>query len=236
MTNQRDDSMKLMDAIEEQGDFCKGFKSLFYQRIAESLHRTSSSRKKETHVSTIKHSCKRNRIIFQKLGLSLMRQKSIVKVWIGNRTHDFPVTEKHELRLEWKSIIGTVDEYEDGFLVDKKTTREIPKRPYSDHVKQVEYYRVLLQENGYPVMAAAVCYIDVNEAVIEVLPVNLKRSIETVKAEMLEARDELLEAVKEDKLPPRLLNWLCWDFCEIFQICFLPDKVIKRLLSGVGKG
>lgn len=222
--------MKLLKAIKEQdGDFCKGFKSLFYQKIVQSKHKTSLKRKK-IHVSGIKHSCKRNRILSQKLGLSLMRQVSTVKTWIGSQVHEFPVTENHELTLEWEGIVGTIDEYEDGFLIDKKTTRVIPKKPYSDHVKQVEYYRVLLQENGYPVMQAAICYIDVNNAAIEVLRVPLGRSIEAVKGEMIKNRDELLEAAKEDRLPPRLLNWLCYDYCELFSICFLPDALIMKLL------
>lgn len=224
--------MKLTEAIEEQkGDFCAGFKSLYYQRIVQSMHRSSASRLSETHVSDIKRSCKRNGYLRKKLGLPLMRQKSTVKVWIGSQVHEFPVTTGHELRLEWEGIIGTVDEYEDGYLVDKKTTREIPNRPWPDHVKQVEYYRVLLQANGYPVLAAAIAYIDVADARIEVLPVKLNRPISKVREEMLKSRDEHLLALKEGKLPPRTFNWLCWDFCELFQVCFLEDEQIERLLE-----
>ena len=223
--------MGILEKMKKYGDHCVAFKELFYEKIAESLHRTSSGRKKEVHISNIKASCKRNQVLRTLLGFPLMRQKSTVKVWIGNRVHDFPILEKHELRLEWEGIIGTVDEYEDGILIDKKTCRKIPKRPYPDHVIQVEYYSILLMESGHPVMEVGICYIDVNDCVIEVLPVDLKRDIQTVKEEMLEARDELLENLENKTLPEREWNWLCEDYCELFQICFLSDDVLLALLG-----
>lgn len=90
---------------------------------------------------------------------------------LGTATHALLEDEQDEnliteLPLEYQGVVGRVDAYypEKGILVDFKTTRWLmPDRlPYGDHEKQVNVYRWLLENNGYPVNQMFLHYIDLS--------------------------------------------------------------------------
>ena len=86
--------------------------------------------------------------------------------------------------------------------------------------KQLRYYRVLLERNGYAVRGAVVIYIDVNKAYAEAYPVNvLDAPLSELEAEMLERRNILRKALNTNEPPPREMGWWC-NTCECASLCF----------------
>jgi len=161
-----------------------------------------------------------------------------IRVWVGKKLHETQVFPVHELELEWRGIHGRIDEYdpERKLLVDKKTTRRIPKEPYEHHAKQLLFYKVLMEHNGYPVEKATVLYIDVNSTDVVAYPVDLSAGfdMEAVEKEMLGKADKLKKALKSGILPPRSMSWLC-HYCSFFSWCFLnymppvPERTLKMI-------
>lgn len=222
--------MNLMTSIEDQGDASLGLKSLFFQKVVQSMYSGARGRSKEIHVSDLVYDCLRRSYLRKMIPLPTMDYRSILRVWIGRQIHLFPFLEKHELSLEWNGIVGRVDDYEDGFLVDKKTTRSIPSRVRSHHKLQLDYYRVLASENGYPVVLAAVLYINVGSDVeIDVKVVKFKRSVEVTKNEMLEKKKRFQVSLDSGELPPRRIGWIC-KYCDWCNLCFCSDKTIRRMI------
>ena len=160
-----------------------------------------------------------------------------IRVWVGKKLHETPIFPVHELELEWHGIHGRIDEYdpERRLLMDKKTTRHIPKEPYEHHVKQLLFYKVLMEHSGYPVEKAVVLYIDVNSTDVAAYPVDLQNyDMKAVEEEMLEKAEKLRRALKSGILPPRKMSWLC-GYCVYFGWCFLnymplvPEKVLRKI-------
>ena len=161
-----------------------------------------------------------------------------IRVLVGKKLHETQVFPVHELELEWRGIHGRIDEYdpERKLLVDKKTTRKIPREPYEHHIKQLLFYKVLMEHNGYPVKKAAVLYIDVNSTDVVAYPVDLSAGfdMEAVEKEMLEKAGRLRRALKSGILPPRSMSWLC-HYCAYFSWCFLnymppvPERILKMI-------
>jgi len=223
--------MSLMQSIEEQGDFSLGLKSLFFQRIVQEMFHESSVRKDEIHVSDLVYDCLRRTYLRKKIPIPLMDYQSILRVWIGRQVHLFPILEYHELALEWKGIKCRIDEYEDGFLLDKKTTRNIPKQVRPHHELQLDYYRAVADANGYPVIIAAIAYINVGSGIdIEIKPVKFDREVEVVKEEILRKKEKFQESLDSKSLPKRQIGWLC-QYCNYCNLCFLKDTVIEKIVE-----
>lgn len=172
-------------------------------------------------VTEIVYACPRYSYLLRKYGQEQSDMRSVIRTWIGRKLHETQILEYHELELEWENIRGIVDEYEGGIAIEKKTIMKAPRSPLEHHIRQCEYYRVLLEENGYPVIGFAILYIPlVQFDDIYVYDVTDKlRDIDTVKQEMIERRDKLLQAIQADQLPPRHTTWLC-RYCNNFYRCF----------------
>jgi len=160
-----------------------------------------------------------------------------IRVWIGKKLHETSIYPKSEIELSYKGVHGRVDEYDPSSkrIIDKKTTRKIPREPHDHHVKQLLFYKVLMERNGYPVEKATVLYIDVNSTNVVAYPVDLSDAsfdMEAVEKEMLEKAGRLRRALKSGILPPRSMSWLC-HYCAYFSWCFLnymppvPEKILK---------
>ena len=174
-------------------------------------------------VTALVYDCMR-RGYYQKTEPETMSVDGALRVGTGKKLHEIPFNADksgHEILLKWEGITGIVDEYHDGVIVDKKTTRDIPKNPYGNHIKQIEYYKVLLEENGHPVVGGAVLYEDVDHAQIRAFSVKLRGSKE-IKGEMLAKRDILAPALKNRALPPRSVSWLC-KYCNFSKKCFTTE-------------
>ena len=131
------------------------FSTRFFQAIGD------DKRTPGIHVSHLTQDCVRKSFYDIKFPPSIDRSL-LIKFWWGKMAHIQPILKHHELTVKWNDIEGTVDEYEDGLLVDKKTIVNLDNTrylPQSQYVKQIEYYAVMLRENGYPVNAAKIFYI-----------------------------------------------------------------------------
>jgi CRISPR/Cas system-associated exonuclease Cas4 (RecB family) len=157
--------------------------------------------------------------------------RGAIRTWIGRKLHETSILGgSMELKLEYNGIVGIIDEYSDSILIDKKTTRNIPRVPYEHHVRQLEYYRLLCEKNHLPVKSMAVIYIDVDSAEIAVYPVESSRSLSEIEEELMKKRDSILEALKTGILPPR--NMATWEptsnriicqFCPWYGICLREE-------------
>jgi len=168
----------------------------------------------------------------------------LIKTWVGTMCHKTSVLRaENEIELEWPKgdgevpIYGKVDEYDPvrGVLLEKKSTRHSFREPPQHYLKQVQYYRVLLEENGRPVREAWIMLVNIDDGRIQVFPVELE-DIEAVKAEMLERRDKILKALEAGILPPRQMGF--WEsddpskqslvclYCRLFHLCLVSDVVL----------
>ena len=143
--------------------------------------------------------------------------KDLITTFVGKAVHLIPILEKNELEVSYKCVRGRVDDYENGILLEKKTCRKIPDKPLEHHIRQVEYYKVLLEESGYPVDKIFIAYLDVANNKLEVFEVK-PRNTEEIKREIDEKIGELMKAVALGKPPERKFSWLC-SYCPFFDKC-----------------
>jgi len=207
------------------------------RRFQESLFgfmtKNNSLRNPGVHVSDIVYPCAR-KAYYAHLSPPNLDTEGAMRLWIGIKIHETPLTETNELTLEWNGITGTVDEYEDGLLIDKKTTRNPPvyyNRSRKEHVvslrdhhlTQLEYYKVLLEKNGYPVNEAGILYIDVNDAQVYFGRAKFTRTSEEIEREMLSRAKTIELFLNERKLPPydNSIKWMCMKYCPYQQQCAL---------------
>ncbi len=172
-------------------------------------------------------------------GERAMDPASLIRVWVGKMCHQTRVLgagAEKELELQWEGIYGRVDEYDPatGTLLDIKTTRSVPQSPREHHVRQVEYYAVLLAKSGRPVGEAFILYADVDSAYVKVYPVPL-RPLEEVEREMLEKKNRILECARAGVLPPREVSFweeggrrtVC-EYCGVTSLCLASDLTLVR--------
>ncbi|MEX0569364.1 MAG: Dna2/Cas4 domain-containing protein [Candidatus Njordarchaeota archaeon] len=148
------------------------------------------------------------------------RFPEIVAMWIGTKLHETKIFERNEVEVEFQGVYGRVDGYEEEVILELKTTRNIPAKPYPHHVKQVSYYRVLLERNGYPVKFAVILYVNVNSLETKSYIVLFDRSLEDIEKELIERKNMLEKALKENKIPPPRPeeSWAC-DYCSFAYMC-----------------
>jgi CRISPR/Cas system-associated exonuclease Cas4 (RecB family) len=167
-----------------------------------------------------------------------LEPSGLIKTWVGTMCHKTSVLRaENEVELQWENIYGKVDEYDPatGVLLEKKSTRHSFREPPSHYLKQVQYYRVLLEENSRPVREAWIMFVNIDDGRVQVFPVELE-DIEAVKAEMLDRRDRILKALEAGILPPREMGFwesgdpskqsLVCSYCPRFSICLVSDVVL----------
>jgi CRISPR/Cas system-associated exonuclease Cas4 (RecB family) len=186
---------------------------------------------KKFSVTMLINDCLRRAYYLLTIPFDIVDPRGSVLRWIGKKLHETHFLGENsilELKLEWNGIVGIIDEYDKDkkILLEKKTTRHIPKEPYPHHIKQLEYYVVIMEKNGYPVENSAIIYIDVNEG--RIIPFFVQpRRLEVIEAEMIERKRRLEEALSKADIPPR--NIAFWDlksqtliceYCPFFGLCF----------------
>jgi CRISPR/Cas system-associated exonuclease Cas4 (RecB family) len=193
-------------------------KEKFFSAVMKELE--DGSRKNNIHVTELVYDCLR-RGYYTHLHGEMYDLEGAMRMWIGKKLHETSVLGGlNEVELQWQNIWGRVDEYDPNTktLLEKKTTRQIPKNPYDHHVKQLNYYRVLLENNGYQVQRGLLLYVDVTTPAIEVFDV-LLADRKMVEQEMLAKYQILSEALAKQVPPPRATGWLC-DYCPWVGRCF----------------
>ena len=193
--------------------------SRFYERI-------QTHREPGIHVSNLVYDCMRRAYYEMTFGASFNSLDTLVTFWLGHAVHSMPILKHHELPLEWNGIHGTCDEYEDGVLLDKKSTtsERIPNEANDHHVRQVEYYKVMLEAMGMPVTEAHILYIQLPKPhSIRDIKVQL-RSSDMVAKEMLQKKKLLQSSLEKNIPPPRVQGWLC-NYCSFASVCWRTDEL-----------
>ena len=173
----------------------------------------------------------------------------------NSQTHRYGVPIKYKdatlknwvIRHDELGLYGHIDEYHKKrkILLEKKTTRKIPRDAYEHHKKQVFYYAVMLNSIGFEVDTVAIMYINVDEARVQVFVLE-PPDLWDVQQEMSVKFEVIKKALKQNILPPRYLT--TWDentyrvkceYCPFFGLCMSEDVtsnislVRKALLEGV---
>ena len=154
---------------------------------------------------------------FQDLYGEMREGRTTAKLWLGKAIHEKSFLKEKEVELRNEGIVGRIDEYEDGTLVEKKTTSKIGFVP-DHHRLQLEYYSWLLNKNGKPVNDCWLLYIQLNPPAFRFVPV-FPREMDIIEKEILEKAKVIRQALDNKKKPPQNISWLC-DYCPYFPKCF----------------
>ena len=154
---------------------------------------------------------------FQDLYGDIRDGRTTAKLWLGRAIHEKSFLKEREIELRADGIIGRIDEYEDGTLVEKKTTSKIEFVP-SHHRLQVEYYTWLLNKNGKPVNDSWLLYIQLNPPAFKFIPV-FPREMDIIEKEILKKAKIIRQALDNKEMPPQNISWLC-EYCNYFSKCF----------------
>jgi len=185
-------------------------------------------------VSSIVYPCLRKAFYEKTLG-QFYDIETAYDFWLGRAIHLANFLEQGEIELEWEGIIGRIDEYENGTLVEKKTCKDLPSSPYEHHITQLEYYLVLCKKNGMPVNDMWLLYLEKKYPAHKFFMVN-PRPIETIEKEMIERKTILENALKKNSPPPRHPSWLC-KYCPFAPTCFKKQNNEQTISSNNrGKG
>lgn len=137
---------------------------LFLSKVAQ--HMDEPERRNELHLTDLTAECIRQ-VWYDKHAPLPDDVESRVRMWEGRMLHLMPLTEGHELKLEYEGVKTSIDEYdpESKVLIEKKFVSFIPKddselnKYYSHYVKQVEYEALILDRNGKPVSRAFILFV-----------------------------------------------------------------------------
>lgn len=185
------------------------------ERFLEAITRDDKPRKTGLHVTDLTRDCLRQSWYEKRLGV-FNTPSTLLSFWKGRKLHETPILKEHELELEWNGILGTIDQYEDGLLLDLKTTTKIPDKLPDQYRRQIEYYKVLLQRNCYPVQSAHVLFFNVVDNQTRLFTLDMTREQTDIEKEMLERK-----AVLEQSEPPaRNLEDQYCNFCPYGAHCF----------------
>jgi CRISPR/Cas system-associated exonuclease Cas4 (RecB family) len=187
------------------------------ERFLEAITRDDKPRKTGLHVTDLTRDCLRQTWYEKHLG-AFNNPSTMLSFWKGRKLHETPILKEHELELEWNGILGTIDQYEDGTLLDLKTTtaKFFPDKLPEPYRRQLEYYTVLLQRNGYPVQTAQVLFFNLVDNQTRLFTLDKTRERTDVEKEMLE-RKTILE---QSEPPDRNLEDQYCNFCPYGLQCF----------------
>jgi len=207
-------------------------KEYIYERLLSNDYERKVS-DDETFVTELVYDCLRRAYYSRKIAPTF-DLKTVVTFFIGNAIHTYKLAGKNEMSISWNNIRGRVDDYdpETGVLFEKKTTYSGVRSVLPHHLTQVEYYKVLLEKNGYKVSNGYVVYVNVVDRRVMVFPVVFRPS-EEIEAEMLKKKETLIKSLKENKPPKRYLGWLC-EYCPFAGICFSKGNLkLSEIMGGV---
>jgi len=148
------------------------------------------------------------------------------KLWLGRAIHEKSFLKEKEIELRAEGIIGRIDEFEDGSLVEKKTTKKITNWIADHYVRQLEYYAWLLTKNEKPVKDCWLLFIQLEPPAFKFVPIKI-RKMEFIEKEILEKAKVIREALDKKKKPPRNIGWLC-SYCAFFSKCFKENNQEKH--------
>jgi len=191
------------------------------EKIFEAI--VDGPRREGIHVTELVYDCLRKGYYAHHYGEGFFDIKTLTTFWIGKALHKTKILKHNEMTLKWNGIVGTVDDYEKGVLIDKKTTTFTPKDPWKHHIKQLEYYALLLTKNNIPFKEAHIVYINITDKKFTIFPVKI-RDFETIEKEIIRKKEIFEKALKDSKSPTRKVGWLC-SYCSYASVCFGDKNV-----------
>lgn len=192
------------------------------------------------HVTSIVYNCIRRCYYSVTTPIDTIDLKGSIRTWIGRKLHETQILPngKMELELNWREnnktiLTGRLDEYNGEVLLDKKTTRHIPKYPYPHHIKQIELYNLLLEKDlDQTAKYGAIMYVDINLADTKIFAFSLPQDLNVLEQEVKEKYAILDKALKTGVLPPRLIQqWepgsigLVCHYCNYYGRCWQEDYI-----------
>lgn len=227
----------ILSYIEDRGDVVEAIREIALVKYNNALINWDETRQKEIHATDLLSPCLRSSY-YSKLLPPLYDLESIMRMLVGKLFHDIPILKHHEYKILWEGIHFSIDEYEDGFVIEKKTTDKIKRswgknefgvaQPYPYHVEQLKVYKAALEATGHHVYKTLILYLDRSSGELEVCDVDISNyDVEQVKQELLAKRDVLKDCLDKNILPMRTVCWKCSRFCGYPTLCFSNMNVVK---------
>jgi len=188
------------------------------EKFLEAIARDEKPRKPGLHVSDLSRDCLRASWYRLRLG-DFQTPHTIMNFWRGRKLHETRILQHHELevtcKLQNKEVHATIDEYENGLLLDKKTCTETPKEVPPETVRQLEYYTFVLRWNNFEVNQIQVLYLDILKNRTQLFTIT-PRDTEQIESEML-TRKQMLDGTEP---PPRNMHDPYCPYCPYGVQCF----------------
>lgn len=195
-----------------------------YKQFVKSVVDSMKEERYGIHVSDLVYECLRRAYYghIYKTDDSELDDKTLFTFWIGKKLHEVEVTDMHEFEVEAFGVKGRIDEVikvgEEYVIIDKKTTRHEVEKPYQHHIKQVQYYAVLLRAmKGISAKYGSIVYINVSvpDARVYVFDIG---NLDEIEAELKKKASTLQKALEEGEPPEANPYWLC-KYCAYRDVC-----------------
>jgi len=176
------------------------------------------------HVSDLVYDCARRAYFNLMNGHdNSLSEETKVTFWVGKALHELALGEEHEEELIVEGIVGKFDDVivinGEKILIDKKTARFIPKRPYEHHVRQVEYYSAMYwKQFNEDIKYGGVVYIDVANRKVRPFSFTIERSKSEIWKEMERKRERIMFAIEVGVPPAGVKGWIC-NYCSWKEDC-----------------
>lgn len=190
---------------------------IFNQKVTEFLD--GGRRREGIHISDLVYPCLRKAYFSHVLEDKELDIETKITFWIGHKLHELGIGKENELAMIREGQpTGTLDdlvelEWDEQnsliVVVDKKTTKRLPKKAYDHHVKQIRYYAVLLKD-AFNIDAGhgSIVYIDVGGKTTSVKAFEIG-NIDKIREEMMEKYNRLEGAIVTGVPPEKTVTWLC---------------------------
>lgn len=209
---------------------------IFIKSVVKSMSDECERRRTEIHVSDVlPEECLRRAYYSKRFGdcSDAAGMDSILAAWIGRQVHETPfINCQHELELKVSAIVdgvevtlhGTADEVcgvgDDVVIVDKKTTRVTPQRPYDHHISQVTTYAAMYgRQFGKRVAFGVLLYINVATLEFKTFSFEIRQDEALKFLERLMIRAKVLQdAIRSGRAPAPEPGWIC-KYCAFVGRC-----------------
>ena len=226
---------------EEEGDNAfeeerpQEIKGEIVERYLEQLYKQSEEDAEwyspdTIHVLDLVPECDRS-VVLSKLFPRGANIQGMLYMEDGRSKHAVVLGDKHEFRIEWKGIRGSIDDFDSvrGIIVEKKTTYTFKGIPRKNHITQLSYYAAMLQDLGYEVRKGVLLYI---KRTMDELPVEFDYDLtnfdgENIRKEMLKKANDLRQKIKDRVLPKRKISYYC-SYCPFSDLCFKYGDVVPE--------
>jgi len=136
--------------------------ALFLRKARE--YGEDKNRYMEMHLTDLVSTCWR-KVYFEKHLPLPEDPESMLRLWRGKIVHSMPLTSNHELKLEYNGVKTSIDEYENGILIEKKTADFIPNtvneiiKYFNHYLEQITLEAFFLIMNNYEVKKCFLLFI-----------------------------------------------------------------------------